>query len=754
MKKKCVFAVVLIAFTLSAAPAFADGIIIIIDPPYPYPYPHPWPWPYPPYWRYEPPETVHYIDIKYHHVEVEIDKQVTTTYVDEVFANPYTVDLEGTYVFPLPEGAAVDKFSLKVDGVPVDGEMLSADEAAGVYRELVRENRDPALLEYVGREAFRCRIYPIPAEGEKRVEISYTEVLPYDGGTVKYEYPLDTERFSVKPLEDVDVTVYILADGGVKTIYSPSHELDVEMTSDGTNVKARYHAEDVWPDRDLVLYYVLSDADVAANMITHKPEADDGYFLMLLTPPAAADEGETAKEITFVMDTSGSMAGESIGQVKDALAYCLNRLGERDRFNLITFSETVRRFQETTVPATKSNVKAALEFARAIEAAGGTNINDALLAAVSSPGDTELTSMVVFLTDGKPTVGEKDTLDIIENVTGTNDANGIRLFVFGAGYKVNTDLLDGISRENGGLTRYVEPGEDIELAVTRFYDKVASPVLSDVEVDWGGGDVYDVYPPDAHDVFAGTQLIVLGRYKGAAPSDVTLTGTRRGEKVSYAFAGPEITRSDEDNPFVAPLWAARKIGYLLEEIRLGGEDEELVDAVIALSKKYGIVTPYTSYLVEDTAIKTAGVTYPRTWGGAPDAAAEDRAGWLSGTATFAARDGGGVPAPGWNRVQTEGELSVKESRVIGGMKEVTTAVHGAADGQLRYVGERAFAFENGVWVDLSIGDNRGSYETAEISFGSDEYFELLSSEPELAEYLALGEQVEFLWNGKLYMISS
>ncbi|UCE27045.1 MAG: VWA domain-containing protein [Candidatus Coatesbacteria bacterium] len=673
--------------------------------------------------------------------------------MDEVFVNPYTVDLEGTYVFPLPEGAAVDKFSLKVDGVPVDGEMLDADEAAGVYRELVRENRDPALLEYVGREAFRCRIYPIPAEGEKRVEISYTEVLPYDGGTVKYEYPLDTERFSVKPLEDVDVTVNIRADGDVKTVYSPSHELDVEMLNDGTGVEARYHAKDAWPDRDLVLYYVLSNVDIAANLITHKPEADDGYFLMLVTPPAAADKTETAKEISFVMDTSGSMAGESIEQVKDALAYYLNRLGERDRFNLITFSETVRRFRETTVPATKSNVKDALDFARAIEAAGGTNINDALLAAVSTPGDAERTSMVVFLTDGKPTVGEKDTLDIIDNVTGANAEDGARLFVFGAGYKVNTDLLDGLSRENGGLTRYVEPGEDIELAVTRFYDKIASPVLSDVEIDWGGGDVYDVYPPETPDVFAGTQLIVMGRYEGGAPSDVTITGARGGENVGYAFVGSEITGSDDDNPFIAPLWAARKIGYLLEEIRLGGEDEELVDAVIALSKEYGIVTPYTSYLVEDTAPKTAGVTYPRTWGGTSGGAAEDRAGWLGGAATFAARDGGGVPAPGWNNVRTDAELSVKESRVIGGMKEVTIAVHGAADGQLRYVGERAFAFENGFWVDLSIGKDRGDYETVEVTFGSDEYFELLASEPRLAEYLALGEQVEVLWGGRLYKIT-
>jgi len=754
MKTKLVYAVVLLAFALSAAPAAADGIIIIIDPPYPYPYPYPWPWPWPPWWRHEPPETVHYIDIKYHHVEVDIDGQVATTYVDEVFANPYTVDLEGTYVFPLPEGAAVDKFSLKVDGVPVDGEMLDVDEAAGVYRELVRDNRDPALLEYVGREAFRCRIYPIPAEGEKRVEISYTEVLPYDGGTVKYEYPLDTERFSVKPLEDVNVSINIKADGGVKTVYSPSHELDVETLDDGTGIEARYHAEDTWPDRDLVLYYVLSDADVAANLITHKPDGDDGYFLMLVAPPAAADETETAKEITFVMDTSGSMAGESIEQVKDALAYCLNRLGERDRFNLITFSDTVRRFRDTTVSATKSNVKDALDFARAIEAAGGTNVNDALLAAVSAPADAERTSMVVFLTDGKPTVGEKDTPDIIDNVTGANDAKGTRLFVFAAGYKVNTDLLDGLSRENGGLTRYVEPGEDIELAVTRFYDKVANPVLSDVEINWDAANVYDVYPPGTPDVFAGTQLVIMGRYEGAPPSDVTITGTSGGKRVGYTFVGSKITRSDDDNPFVAPLWAARKIGYLLEEIRLGGEDEELIDTVIAMSKEYGIVTPYTSYLVEDTAPKTAGAAYPRTWGGVPEtAAAEDRAGWLGGAATFAATSDGGMPAPGWNNVRTDAELSVKESRVIGGMKEITTAVHDATYGQLRYVGERAFAVENGVWVDLSIGEDRGAYETVEVTFGSDEYFELLISEPEVAEYLALGERVEFVWNGRIYKIT-
>ncbi|MCP4231025.1 MAG: hypothetical protein GY771_12880, partial [bacterium] len=203
MRKTILFSVFVI-YLLSALPAFGDGIIII-HPPYPYPWPHPWPWPYYP----QPKEAPRSLDIKYHHVEVSIDGQVCTTTVDEVFKNPYTVELEGTYIFPMPEGAVIDQFSLKIDGKEVAGEILDADEAASAYRDLVRKNKDPAILEYIGRKAFRARIYPIPAQGEKRVEISYSEVLPYDAGMVKYEYPLDTERYSAVPLEDVSIDVII-----------------------------------------------------------------------------------------------------------------------------------------------------------------------------------------------------------------------------------------------------------------------------------------------------------------------------------------------------------------------------------------------------------------------------------------------------------------------------------------------------------------------------------------------------------------
>ncbi len=474
--RRTIFLTIFAIYLLSTAATFADGIIIIY-PPYPYPWPEPWPYPYRPI----PKEAPRSLDIKYHHVDVSIDGQVCTTTVDEVFKNPYTVELEGTYIFPMPEGAAIDRFSLKIDGEEVVGEMLDADEAASAYRDMVRQNKDPAILEYVGRKAFRARIYPIPANAEKRVEISYTEILPYDSGMIKYHYLLDTERFSPLPLEDVAINVTIAGNKPITTFSSPTHNIATERTDSGATIT--YREEGTWPDRDFILYFAISDEEIAANLIVDKPEGEDGFFMLLVTPPEPGDIPATSKEVLFVMDTSGSMGGEKIEQVKDALNYCLNSLNPGDSFNVVTFSDQPVLYSDKTVAANKENVRAAFDFVKDIKASGGTNIDAALASALEVGAGNDKPIYILFLTDGKPTVGPREPAEIIGNYKAASEQAEERLFAFGVGYKVNTDLLDTLSSRNGGLTRYVEPGEDVEVAITNLYDQRAAPVLPTLQIN-------------------------------------------------------------------------------------------------------------------------------------------------------------------------------------------------------------------------------------------------------------------------------
>jgi Ca-activated chloride channel family protein len=721
-------AIALTAVSLSlTAAALADGIII--------PYPMP-PWPKP-----QPRPESYSLDIKYHHVETVIDGQLANTHVDELFANPYNFDVEGVYIFPLPKGAAVDRFSLKVDGKPVEGTMLEADEAAAEYRRLVNQNKDPALLEYVGRGAVKARIYPIPAKGEKRVEIAYSELLPYDGGLVKFVYPLDTERFSREPIDDVAVKVDIKAAGGIESVFSPSHKIQLERKS-ADNVEVRYHVKKVKPAEDLVLYYRAGPAEMGVSLLAHKEGGEDGYAIVIVTPPDTPRTAPEPKELIFVLDISGSMAGEKIEQVKEAMSYCLKQLGPADRFNVVPFNEQPTLFRDKTSPATATNVRAALDFVDELTAGGGTNVDGALAKAFASASAEPVgTTMVVFLTDGKPTVGERNVADIVANVVAANEGADARLFCFGVGYNVKAELLDDLARKNGGTAQYVEPGEDVELAVTSFYDKISKPILTDVKLVWDNVQFYDPYPPSVPDIFAGTQLTVLARYKGElAHGALNVTGERAGAPESYQYELAAVTGQSRDNKYIPALWATRKVGFLLEQIKLEGEDKELIDAVVALSKRYGIPTPYTSYLVEETgpAIKHPS---PAVWGGlgggSKDLASAGE--WITGS------EGRRPPA-------SANELSVRESKAIGDLKRAAVARSPYGGGAVRYVEGKTFRLAEGTWHDLALDDEADS-PVVEVEFGTKDYFDLLREHPGLAPYFALGQKVEVLSGGVTYRVT-
>ncbi|MHC4695399.1 MAG: VIT domain-containing protein [Planctomycetota bacterium] len=689
------------------------------------------------------------LEVKKHHVDVSMVDGVAVTGVDQVFFNPYNRIVEGTYIFPLEDDVALSKFSMFVNGQEIEGKLLSVEEARRTYESIVARMRDPALLEYIGRRMFQARIFPINPKSEVRVRLSYTQMLATDAGLVYYRYPLDTEKHLASSVESVSVLVNLESSVPIKDVFSPSHRIAVSRSSD-YRAGASYEGRHVYPDKDFELYYVLSDKEFGMTILTHRRAGEDGFFLARIAPPAKTTAQDVMpKDIAFVIDTSGSMSGDKMHQAIEALKFCLANLNPGDRFNVVPFSHEALRFRGTLVDASPVNVEEARKFADGLKATGGTNINDALLTALTAAPDSSLDRpyLIVFLTDGQPTIGVTIPDEILSNVRAKN-AERVRLFVFGVGDDVNTMLLDLLAEQNRGTRDYVRPGEDLELKLSSFYRKVCSPVLADLSLSFGGLRVYDLYPPKLGDLFAGSELVVVGRYSGVGARAVELNGSRRGQRQRFIYE-TTFPSEKQTHEFLPRLWATRKVGYLLDEMRLHGENRELKDTVVELATRYGIVTPYTAYLVTEPG----GVAFRQGGRGnvMADAVATRRqlrrstgkkvrmppggGGW--GAA------GGGSGAPAVEESMEANALRMADSetvrRLIADTGEAEGDGHGRREGSaVAHVGTRTFYRIGESWIDAAYDKTA---ETSKIELFSEAYFELLRKHPELAKCFALGERV-------------
>jgi Ca-activated chloride channel family protein len=685
----------LAAVLLSAAPVLrADGFIIP---------------------EHRPAESVPPLSVKYHHVKVEIVNQVAKTSVDQVFINHFGRDIEGTYLFPVPEGASVSDFAMFIGNERVKGEILDSREARRIYEDIVRRMKDPGILEYVGRNLFRARVYPIPANGEKRVQISYTEVLKSEAGLVRYLYPLNTERFSRDPLADVSISVRIESQIPILNVYSPSHKVSVHKEAEG-RVRVGYEDRGVRPDKDFLVYYSLSNDDIGLSFMNWQGPGG-GYFMLLASPRfVAPGEKVVNKNIVLVLDSSGSMSGTKIRQAKEAARFILNHLDRRDAFTLIDFDDTVSAFSPGLLSATGENVGRALKFIDGIEDSGGTNINDALVQAVSRMKDGDRPNYVLFLTDGLPTVGTTGTAEILQNL---KKANGVRsrIFVFGVGDDVNTELLDRISSDHRGASVYIGEREDLELALSAFYEKISSPVLADLALDFNGITTSHVYPRVLPDLFKGSELVLVGRYEGDGPVSVVLTGKSGREAKRFVLEGRGLERGDRFD-FLPRLWATRRIGYLLEEIRLQGQNPELVEEIRRLGLKYGIVTPFTSYLVTESERRFIDVAAP---------AAQE---------AIAAR-------------QTHGRGAVQAAKATQTFKLEDRAAQVASE-RILYKDEKTFYLKDGVWTDSTYEEGR---PLKDVKFNSDEFYRLIAEKSGLAKYLSAGTNLIIVFEGVTYRIT-
>jgi Ca-activated chloride channel family protein len=470
-------------------------------------------------------------------------------------------------------------------------------------------------------------------------------------------------------------------------------------------------------------------------LLTNREPGKDGYFLMLLSPKSDLKSTEReAKDIIFVLDTSGSMSGEKIDKAKSALRFGVDSLFDDDRFNIVSFSGEEHLMATGLVQATKEGKQKGHAFIEHLRAEGGTNINDALVTALKQLGPAGRTQMVVMITDGLPTVGITDINKICDNIIKENGGRA-RLFCFGVGYDVNTTLLDRLSLDNRGTTDYIEPAEDLEVKVSSFFAKVNYPVLTDLHLDLGGVQSDMVYPRALPDLFKGSQLVLVGRYKDSASnSTVRLKGKIGGKERSFSFAGQSFPQETSQNEFLPRLWATRRVGYLLEQIRLNGANKELVDEITSLGTRYGIVTPYTSFLItEDAKFKES--YWRRTPRG--NVAPGDRVSSIGGV---------------YSATEATGEKAVARSRAekdYATEEQVVTPDQYLRD--IRTVGAKTFQLKNGVWTDTEFNES-SNLPKVSLKFGSEEYFKLVIEQPKLAEFLSVGERVIVVFNSKIYRV--
>jgi Ca-activated chloride channel family protein len=654
-------------------------------------------------------------------VRVSLNGRIAQIEVEERFRNAGPTIAEGTYLYPLSGEAVFTSFSLWMGDRELQGEMQTAEQARSVYEEIVRRQRDPALLTYAGHGLIRAQIFPIQPGETRKVVLRYTQVLGREGDALRLRYAIgprtaDRGLGSDRAPQDLFSFQVTAPDtGGYGTPYSPTHELTTRRSRGQLVVSVPPTASG-----DLDLLFPLRRGLVGTSILTHASLNEDGYYMLLLAPPESSARDVIPRDLTLVVDVSGSMSGTKLEQAKAALAQALGALSPQDRFRLIAFSSGVTEFRPGLTQASRANLADAQQFVDGLGAGGGTNIEGALDAALQQGVAEGRLPLVVFMTDGLPSVGQTQP-DLIASVAGSRIGHA-RIFTVGVGTDVNTYLLDRLAREGRGTATYVAPNADVEVAVGTLLGQIRNPALVNLRVVSAPVTLVDAYPAQLPDLFYGQELVVFGRYHGAGAGDVVIEGERNGRRERFTARG-EFTSSASDNGFVPPLWASRKIGELTRTARLEGATPGLIEEIRQLGLRYGLLTEYTSFLVTEP-----GATPPP-----PEAS-------LRGGREDASRMSGQVA---FNRAEAsarEAEVKTLASADAAAERRLASAPAsaGAAAPATRRIAGRVFVNRDGVWTDLAY---KPATAVVNVAPFSPAYFALVRSLPELGAWLSAGDQV-------------
>jgi len=700
--------------------------------------------------------------VNYHHVTMTVRDQVASVTIDQEFVNTGKGMIEVEYLFPVPPGAAIDAMTLVVNGRELTARLMRADEARRVYEDIVRRKKDPALLEYAGFGLYRTRAFPLEPNTPAKVIVHYDYVCKKDNDLVEVWYPLNTEKFSARPIKDVEVVVDVKSKADITAVYSPTHDLSVDRKGPD-HVIATYHEKNALPATDIQVFYKVSNQDIGASFLTYKPDkGKDGYFLLLASPSPRIDIGKViAKDVVIVLDRSGSMSGQKIAQAKGAVRFVLKHMSEHDRFNVVVYNDMVEPFFDGLVAAgvdSPGRTAEAIDRLDRVNARGGTNIHDALASAMKiiSDGDSDgpgRPKYLIFMTDGLPTVGKTDEGTIL-NGARTANSSAARLFAFGVGYDVNVRLLDKLSVENHGKSDYVKPNENIESKISSLYARIKNPVMTDLQISVSGAGLQDIYPRQLGDLFEGDQLLIVGRYAHSGTKTLLIRGIYDGKQRGFEYPIELANKGDSRFGFVERLWAVRRVGYLMDQIQLHGESKEVIDELVNLSQDYGIMTPYTSFLADEKVHLADREQVRDSMARMAESLAADVSGSRGQRAAMARQKLGhakrapaaGVAGRPVRMVGNIGEAAYEEGKVE------TVA-------NVRQIGNQALYRRGQMWVaanaaKVDLEEDKSDIKTIERY--SDAYFALVSAntveENQILASQASGEQLLVTLRGQAYLI--
>lgn len=741
----------------------AQGLIVTDEPVLTVPRAPVFPRPPRPIDRYLPIET------RKSNVKTQIRGQVATTTITQTLHNPANRRVQGSFLFPVPENARIDSFAMDIDGELTEGELLDAEKARKIYEDIVRRTLDPALFEFCDQQLFRIRIFPFQPRQTRQIRIRYTHLLTRDGELASYVLPLrQRAHCQNSPDASLQVKISMIAGDGQKfrSLYSPSHDIDTRFGDGKKKATVKLSGSPAKTTSDFQLYFSSEPLDAKAEPVTTEfltffEEADSrsGHYLLLLSPRVwkAGEPNEyQPKDVIFLLDSSASMRDGKLDKAREGLQACIDFLNPDDRFQVIRFSTESEALFNRPVKAREKNVRRAKEFIDGIRAIGGTAIEEALslamenLAATSAPDHRP--RQIVFITDGRPTLGETDEKVLVRNLENRLGEAGenARVFSFGIGSDINTHLLDLLARETRAHADFALPDEDIETKISRFYLKFAEPVLSNLSLELtGAARTHAQTPRILPDLFRGDQLVVLGRFN--AKSGTGESGTGGQLKLTGEFRGETITiespvtfaKSGRQNRFIPRLWAVHRVGWLLEQVRLNGESRELVEEITSLARKYAIVTPYTSWLIlEDEAKRDVPMTY-RSLPTLERASAAREELNRRAVAFSSAKSGGDALA------SAASESDLKQAKNIAAQARAITRSNYAEAGKSTRVAEpvsrlingKSFYLNSGQWIDSTTQSLGPGTPVRRIKFGTDSYFEFIRKHPSANQWLSTGPQL-------------
>ncbi|YCM45794.1 VIT and VWA domain-containing protein [Verrucomicrobiaceae bacterium 227] len=681
---------------------------------------------------------------------IQVRGQVATTEMILTFKNPTRHNLEGKALLPVPVDATLKSFSMEGGSVTTEAKLLPREEARRIYDEIVRSLKDPAILEFAGLGAVKTGVFPVPAGKEVRLRLVYEELLVAEGDRLDFTLPRSEAMTKGGPSWSISLDWKDAR--GIRTLYSPSHEISLKRHS---AKRVSFRLEGEFSSGSLqVSVLTKSSARAVASVLSHAENGEEGYFLMLISPPAPSKDAPRLKrEVTLVIDRSGSMAGEKLKQARAAAVQVLGGLEDGELFNLMVYNEAIESFAPGPVELNEKTREQADSFLRKFRVSGGTNIYGALTEALSQPLREGFMPMVLFLTDGLPTIGETSEKKIRASTAKLNKGQR-RLFTFGVGVDVNTPLLSRLADDSRAMATYVLPKEDVELKVAGVFRRLSGPVLGAPKLAVPGdpGRISDMLPSQLPDFYEQDQIVVLGRYHGNDALKFVLEGDDGAGPQKYTF---DFKPKPGKRLNVIPrLWATRKIAVLTEALRDLGADSamqgltgnapgssdprfrELVDEIVRLSTEHGILTEYTAFLAREGEVFNSRRQQN-------EIAAENFAG-----RALEKRSGAG----GVNQ-----EMNLWKSKAAGNVDKqnryVNSDLQEEAITKVQQVGRKTFYEKGGAWVDAEAASAPVA-QVIPIEIGSPEFFKLVDRLVALEQQsaLALGSKTHLVIDGKLYQL--